>query len=69
VAASLFAEVAASSEQGTLDNPIPYNNNMELEQGKYYSQDGVTYLCTRSTGVPVYNALRDLVGLYVQVVE
>jgi hypothetical protein len=67
VAASLFTEVAASPEQGTHDNPIPYNGNMELVEGMYYSQDGVTYLCTRSTGVPVYNALRDLVNLYVVV--
>ena len=67
VAASLFTEVAASPEQGTHDNPIPYNGNMELVEGLYYSQDGVTYLCTRSTGVPVYNALRDLVNLYVVV--
>ncbi len=67
VAASLFTEVAISAEQGTLDNPIPYNNNMELEQGKYYSQDGVVYLCIRSTGVPVYNNLADLVHIYVEV--
>ena len=67
VTPSLFAEVAADQDQGTQENPIPYNGNMELEEGKYYSQDGVTYLCIRSTGVPVYNALRDLVGIYVQV--
>lgn len=67
LATSLFTEVAASPEQGTRENPIPYNGNMELEEGKYYSQDGVTYLCTRSTGVPVYNALRDLVNIYVVV--
>lgn len=67
VAASLFTEVAASPEQGTRENPIPYNNNMELVEGLYYSQDGVTYLCIRSTGVPVYNNLADLVNLYVQV--
>ena len=67
LATSLFAEVAADQDQGTASNPIPYNNNMELEEGKYYSQDGVTYLCIRSTGVPVYNNLADLVGIYVQV--
>lgn len=67
LATSLFTEVAASPEQGTRENPIPYNGNMELEEGMYYSQDGVTYLCTRSTGVPVYNALRDLVNIYVVV--
>ena len=38
---------------------------MALEKGKYYSQDGVTYLCTRDTGIAVYNKLADLVGIYV----
>ena len=65
---SLFTEIN-ESHTGTLEDPIPYNNNMELEAGKYYSQDGVTYLCTRDTGIPVYNPLKDLVGLYVTVVE
>lgn len=51
---------------GTKSDPIPYNNNMELESGKYYTQDGVTYRCTRSTGQPVYNPLKELFGLYVE---
>ena len=38
---------------------------MALKAGKYYSQSGKTYLCNRDTGNPVYNALADLVGLYV----
>ena len=65
---SLYTEVS-ESHAGTKDDPIPYNNNMELENGKYYSQDGVTYLCTRDTGIPVYNPLADLVGIYVEVAE
>lgn len=65
---SLFTEVS-ESHSGTKEDPIPYDNNMELEAGKYYSQDGVTYLCNRDTGIPVYNALKDLVGLYVEVAE
>lgn len=68
--ASLWKEVTEeTADVGTIENPIPYEGNMELEEGKYYSQDGVVYLCTRSTGVPVYNALKDLVGIYVSVVE
>lgn len=64
--ASLWKEVTEEgADVGTIDNPIPYDGNMELEEGRYYSQDGVVYLCTRSTGVPVYNALKDLVGIYV----
>ena len=67
--ASLWKEVTEEgADVGTLENPIPYDGNMELEEGRYYSQDGVVYLCTRSTGVPVYNALKDLVGIYVDVV-
>ena len=42
---------------------------MALENGKYYIQDGVTYLCNRDTGNPVYNALSELVGLYVEIAE
>lgn len=63
---SLYTEVT-ENHAGTKEDPIPYGNNMELEEGKYYSQDGVTYLCTRDTGIPVYNPLADLVGIYVEV--
>lgn len=68
-AVSLWVEVAEPGQGDTPDNPIPYNNNMELVEGKYYSQNGVVYICFRSTGVAVYNNLADLVGLYVNVYE
>ena len=61
---SLWAEICESHD-GTKYDPIPYSGNMALEAGKYYSQSGKTYLCNRDTGNPVYNALVDLVGLYV----
>ena len=51
---------------GTIENPIAYDGNMILENGKYYIQDGVTYKCNRDTGIAVYHALKDLVGLYVE---
>lgn len=54
---------------GNKYDPIPYSGNMELENGKYYIQDGVMYFCNRDTGNPVYNALSELVGLYVEVVS
>ena len=62
---SLYSEVC-ETHAGTLEDPIPYNGNMALESGKYYSQDGKVYRCTRDTGNPVYNALSELVGLYVE---
>lgn len=52
---------------GTAEDPIPYNGNMELIENFYYTQDGVLYRCTRSTGTAVYNTLSELVGLYVEV--
>ena len=62
---SLYTEIVETAS-GTAGDPIPYNNNMELEQGKYYIQDGITYLCTRNTEIPVYQPLADLVGIYVE---
>ena len=66
VAASLWEEIC-EAHAGTAEDPIPYNNNMELIEGLYYIQDGVVYLCNRSTGQAVYNPLNELVGLYVEV--
>lgn len=66
--ASLYARIDETHD-GTKYDPIPYEGNMALENGKYYVQDGVTYLCTRDTVNPVYNALSELVGLYVEAVE
>lgn len=54
---------------GTIDDPIAYDGNMELFNGLYYVQDGVLYLCIRDSGTPLYHALKDLVGIYVEVVE
>lgn len=64
-APALWTEVC-ESHAGTLDDPIPYSGNMALESGKYYIQDDVIYLCIRDTVNPVYSALADLVGLYVE---
>lgn len=58
--------VLDETHAGTQENSIPYDGNMALENGKYYSQDGVTYLCNRDTENPVYHNLRDLIGLYVE---
>lgn len=64
---SLYA-VIDEGHTGAEDDPIPYDGNMELFEGLYYIQNGVTYRCTRNSGQPVYHALSDLVGLYVEVV-
>lgn len=66
--AALYEEINETHE-GTLEDPIPYNNNMELFEGKYYIQNEAKYLCNRSTGQAVYQTLESLVGIYVQAVE
>lgn len=69
---SLYEEIN-ETHAGTLEDPIPYNSEhdplfsgMELEEGKYYIQDGITYLCTRNTDIAVYADLKGLVGIYVE---
>lgn len=65
--ASLWEQVC-ESHAGTMEDPIPYSGNMALAAGLYYIQDYTIYLCTRDTGNPVYNALSELAGIYVEVV-
>lgn len=65
---SLYTRIDEEHD-GTKYDPIPYNCDMELKNGLYYSQEGVLYHCTRDTGNPVYNALSELVGLYVEVIS
>lgn len=65
---ALWEEICETHD-GTLYDPIPYEGNMALVAGLYYIQDGVTYLCSRDTVSPVYHALRELVGIYVEEVN
>lgn len=65
---ALWEEICETHD-GSRYDPIPYYGNMALVSGKYYSQDGVVYLCSRDTVNPVYNPLRELVGLYVEVIN
>ena len=65
--AALYVRID-EAHAGTLVDPIPYDGNMELKAGLYYTQSGVTYLCNRNTGQPVYNSLAELTGLYVETV-
>lgn len=64
---SLFSLVNATNA-GTIDDPIPYERNMEVYNGLYYTQYDVLYLCIRDSGQPLYHDLSALVGSYVEVV-
>lgn len=65
--ASLYVQVVAD-DAGTIDNPIAFEVNMELIEGKYYTENGVKYLCVRALAQCVWH-LADLVGNYVEVVN
>lgn len=56
-------------EDGSREHPIHYAVGMELTQNLYYLEEEVLYICTRSTGIPVYNPLSALVGIYVEEVS
>lgn len=63
-AASLWEQINETHD-GTIDDAIPYDGNMALVNGLYYTQNDVIYLCNRDTVNPVYHKLSELVGLYV----
>lgn len=65
---ALFTQIN-ETHSGTAVDPIPYDGNMALSAGLHYYQNGVIYRCTRDTVNPVYHALKDLVGLYVEPFE
>ena len=66
--ASLYERIV-KDHSGTAEDPIPYAPPMEIFNGKYYTQDGVLYLCTRDSGQALTHNLSELVGLYVEVVS
>ena len=66
--ASLY-KVIDKEHAGTIGDPIPYFPPMEIFKDKYYIQNADVYKCTRDSGTPLSHNLKDLVGLYVEVVQ
>ena len=65
--ASLYTEIV-EDHAGTLEDPIPYpaDGNMVIYNGKYYIENNIVYLCIRDSQQPLYTALSNVVGNYVQ---
>lgn len=60
-------KVVQEEHEGTKEDPIPWQWNMELFNGKYYTDGGVLYLCIRDSGIALSYDLADLVsGGYVE---
>lgn len=69
---SLYAVVSASATEehaGTLEDPIPYVQNMILEKGKYYEQYGVVYECIQGTNTGFQFDLKDMASQVKPVTE
>ena len=66
LATAALYEVIEVEPAGTQDDPIQYTPPMEIFNGKYYTQGGVLYKCTRDSGQALTHNLSDLVGLYVE---
>lgn len=68
-ATSLFTPIKKDAETGTIDNPISWVKGMESEEGLYYKENDITYLCTRSSGTGLYYSPSELIGTYFEVIE
>lgn len=65
---SIFERIDETHE-GTKEDPIPYKVNMEVFKDKYYTEDGILYLCIEDSKQPLQNKASELVGHYFEVVE
>lgn len=68
VSPSLYKVVQVEAA-GSIDDPITWDQGMELFNGLYYTDNQVKYLCNRDSGMGMVYDLANLVGLYVEVVE
>lgn len=65
--AALYQRIE-SSHTGTQEDPIPYSPLMTVYKDKYYTENGVLYLCLEDSGQPLY-ASCESVPRYFQKVE
>ena len=71
-AVSLWANVSEESQEadGSREHPFAWESGMTSYNGKYYTEDGVLYLCIRDSGGPIYSRIGDLPdGLYFNIAE
>lgn len=61
-------EVIEMVHSGDLNDPIPYVAPMEIFKDKYYTENGVKFICIRDSGIALTHSLNDLAGIYVEFV-
>ncbi len=70
-AVSLWANVSEESQEadGSREHPFAWTSGMTSYEGKFYTEEGVLYLCIRDSGNPLYFPIASLIGTYFQVAE
>lgn len=66
--ASLYERID-EKHAGTIDDPIPYDQTMQVFKGIYYVYKDVIYKCIRDSGLPLYAPPDSLIGNYFEVAE
>lgn len=62
-------EIIELQATGTINDPIEYVPPMEIFKDKYYTYNGVKYLCTRDSQTALSHGLDQIVNIYVIKVE
>ncbi len=70
-AVSLWANVSEESQEadGSREHPFAWTSGMTSYEGKYYTEEGILYLCIRDSGNPLYFPISSLIGTYFQIAE
>ena len=66
--ASLYERINEENTGG-IDDPIPYDETMQVYKDLYYSFDGDLYLCIRDSILPLYTRPDQLLDNYFKLVE
>jgi len=70
-AVSLWANVSEESQEadGSREHPYQWEQGMTSYNGKYYTEDGILYLCIRDSGIPLNFPISSLINNYFVVAE
>ena len=68
---ALWANVSEESQEadGSREHPLAWESGMTSYNGKYYTEEGILYLCIRDSGNPLYFPIASLIGTYFQIAE
>ena len=67
ITSSLCEEIPKPGQGDSPENPIRFHEGLALENGKYYEELDVIYICFRDSGQAIHNPLASLIDIYVRV--